>query len=67
MDEGASAVTQKVIGVSWEIDDKSYSSSGFKLKFVNTKNKTIIPFNNYNEMLWSFFTDFRENRLSKFI
>ena len=44
---GDDAVTHKVTGISWEIDDKSYPPTNFKFEFDNTENKTIIPFNNY--------------------
>ena len=41
------AVTHKVAGISWVIDDKSYPLTIFKFEFDNTENKTIVPFNNY--------------------
>ena len=44
---GDDAVTHKITGISWEIDDKSYPPTNFKFEFDNTENKTIIPFNNY--------------------
>ena len=44
---GDDAVTHKVTGILWEIDDKSYPPTNFKFKFDNTENKTTIPFNNY--------------------
>ena len=47
---GAAAVTHKITGISWEIDDKSYPPTSFKFEFDNTENKTIIPFNNYMEI-----------------
>ena len=42
--------THKITGISWEIDDKSYPPTNFKFEFDNTENKTIIPYNNYNEI-----------------
>ena len=47
---GDDAITHKVTGISWEIDDKSYPPTNFKFEFDNTENKTIIQFNNYNEI-----------------
>ena len=44
---GADAVTHKVTGISWVIDNKHYPPSSFEFTFDNTENKTIIPFNNY--------------------
>ena len=43
---GDDAVTHKVTGISWEIDEKSYPPTNFKFEFDKTGNETIFPFNN---------------------
>ena len=48
---GDDAVTHKITGISWEIDDKPYPPTNFKFEFDNTENKSLMPFNNYINIL----------------